>query len=148
MTYGRGKKKLTPDDEIRILHEAYQFLLKKFKLGESPRGSTSDTPLVSPFMKLDVEPPPKPIDLDDENADNNDKNEEDDDDDVFGGKTIEGLEQMMDIDSMPPPMTVPQIEKTESDDEEFTKKNALTLPTKKKISGRQRSRSFRAGMKR
>ena len=60
--YNFKRKALSPDDEIRILHEAYQFLLKKYKLGESPRSSTSDeiqpakknNALVSPFMKLSI----------------------------------------------------------------------------------------------
>ena len=49
---------MTPDDEIRILHEAYQFLLKKYKLGEDPKAAQS---LVSPFMKLEVEEKSKPV---------------------------------------------------------------------------------------
>ena len=28
------RKQLTPDDECRILHEAYQFLFRKYNLGE------------------------------------------------------------------------------------------------------------------
>ena len=35
------------------MHEAYQFLLKKHKLGEDPKAVAS---LVSPFMKLEMEP--------------------------------------------------------------------------------------------
>ena len=31
------RKEKSPDDQIRVLHEAYQFLLKKHKLGEDPR---------------------------------------------------------------------------------------------------------------
>ena len=44
---------MTADDQIRLLHEAYQFLLKKHKLGEDPKAVAS---LVSPFMKLEMEP--------------------------------------------------------------------------------------------
>ena len=28
------RKQLTPDDECRVLHEAYQFLFRKYNLGE------------------------------------------------------------------------------------------------------------------
>ena len=53
--YNFKRKALTPDDEIRILHEAYQFLLKKYKLGEDPKAAAA---LVSPFMKLEMEEKP------------------------------------------------------------------------------------------
>ena len=53
--YNFKRKVLTPDDEIRILHEAYQFLLKKYKLGEDPKAAAA---LVSPFMKLEMEEKP------------------------------------------------------------------------------------------
>ena len=51
---------MTPDDEIRILHEAYQFLLKKYKLGEDPKNPRlseefKKNSLISPFMKLSME---------------------------------------------------------------------------------------------
>ena len=50
--YGRVQKELTPDDEIRQLHEAYQFLLKKFSLGETMEEKQC---LISPFMKMSME---------------------------------------------------------------------------------------------
>ena len=50
--YGRVKTELTPDDEIRQLHEAYQFLLKKFNLGEALEEKQC---LVSPFMKMSMD---------------------------------------------------------------------------------------------
>ena len=48
------------DDQIRILHEAYQFLLKKYKLGEDPKNPRlseefKKNSLISPFMKLSME---------------------------------------------------------------------------------------------
>ena len=52
----KGRKELTPDDQVRILHEAYQYLLKKYNLGVE---QVSETPLVSPFMKLELDEPPK-----------------------------------------------------------------------------------------
>ena len=48
----KGRKELTPDDQVRMLHEAYQFLLKKYGLGEV---QVENNPLVSPFMKLDLD---------------------------------------------------------------------------------------------
>ena len=33
--YSFKRKELSPDDQIRVLHEAYQFLIKKYKLEES-----------------------------------------------------------------------------------------------------------------
>ena len=50
--YGRVKVELTPDDEIRQLHEAYQFLLKKFNLGELQEEKVS---IVSPFMQMTLD---------------------------------------------------------------------------------------------
>ena len=50
--YGRVQKDMTPDDEIRQLHEAYQFLLKKFNLGEALEEKQC---LVSPFMKMSMD---------------------------------------------------------------------------------------------
>ena len=46
---------MTPEDQIRQLHEAYQFLLKKYKLGEDAKATES---LVSPFMKLEMDEKP------------------------------------------------------------------------------------------
>ena len=60
--YNFKRKELSPDDQIRVLHEAYQFLLKKHKLGEDPRCPKSESDqqnkknaLVSPFMKMSIE---------------------------------------------------------------------------------------------
>ena len=46
---------MTSEDQIRQLHEAYQFLLKKYKLGEDAKATES---LVSPFMKLEMDEKP------------------------------------------------------------------------------------------
>ena len=46
---------MTPEDQIRQLHEAYQFLLKKYKLGEDSKATEA---LVSPFMKLEMDEKP------------------------------------------------------------------------------------------
>ena len=58
------RRELTPDDQIRILHEAYQFLLKKYNLGQE---LVPDTPLVSPFMKLVLDETVKEVLVQDEN---------------------------------------------------------------------------------
>ena len=62
------------DDQIRILHEAYQFLLKKYKLGEDPKNPRlseefKKNSLISPFMKLSME-------KDEEEEENNEIEEE------------------------------------------------------------------------
>ena len=44
--YSRRRKQMTADDEFRILHEAYQFLLKKFNLGQ-------DLTMDDSIMKID-----------------------------------------------------------------------------------------------
>lgn len=138
---------MSADDEIRILHEAYQFLLKKHKLGsttDSPRNSVSDgQPLVSPFMKLSTsDDKPKNYLLDDkdekkeedeENADQIQEEAADDDDNVFDNIKVE-LETM-EVDMAPT--------KTESDDEEVLR-NQLKLPAK---PAKGRKKSFHAGMK-
>ena len=46
---------MSADDQIRLLHEAYQFLLKKYKVGEDPKVITS---LITPFMKLQMDEKP------------------------------------------------------------------------------------------
>lgn len=138
--YGSKKKVLSADDEIRILHEAYQFLLKKHKLGstsESPRGSVSDS-LVSPFMKLSSsEEKPKNYLEDTKEEPNEDEKVNlepaEDDEDVFDNIKVE-LETM-EVDMAPT--------KTESDDEEVLR-SQLKLPAK---PAKARKKSFHAGMK-
>ena len=76
--YNFKRKELSPDDQIRVLHEAYQFLLKKHKLGEDPKAVAS---LVSPFMKLEMEPKvvtvkDEPIQLNIMSKDDQDEEEE------------------------------------------------------------------------
>ena len=51
--YGRVKVELTPDDEIRELQEAYQFLLKKFELNNDE--TKEKQALISPFMQMTMD---------------------------------------------------------------------------------------------
>ena len=48
------RKQLTPDDECRILHEAYQFLFRKYNLGETYEMLNPDA------FKTDGDVPPSP----------------------------------------------------------------------------------------
>merc|ERR1711997_1411659 len=85
----RQKKEKTTDDEIRILHEAYQFLLKRYNLGVDPKEEAEEKNLVSPFMKLEVDEPKKvhvELDLDEENED-----DEEGDDSCFGDDVFNSL---------------------------------------------------------
>jgi len=61
---GMRRKQLTPDDECRVLHEAYQFLFRKYNLGEVLEVQNSDAfggevppspGLISPFMKMELD---------------------------------------------------------------------------------------------
>lgn len=62
---GMRRKQLTPDDECRVLHEAYQFLFRKYNLGEElqvtneaafQNGEVPPSPgLISPFMKMELD---------------------------------------------------------------------------------------------
>ena len=79
---------MTPDDQIRLLHEAYQFLLKKHKLGEDPKAAAS---LVSPFMKLEMEP--KIIKLKDEPIQSNVISKDDQEEDEVKDQKILELEK-------------------------------------------------------
>ena len=110
--YNFKRKELSPDDQIRVLHEAYQFLLKKHKLGEDPRnprsphGSSteSDQPkknaLVSPFMKLSIE---KEEVEDEEGQQEEDKNASDNESEIFDDDVF-ALEKAVDsaLDSTSP----------------------------------------------
>jgi len=92
----RRKKEKTADDEIRILHEAYQFLLKRYNLGEDPKKEAEEKNLISPFMKLEMDEPKKviEIDLDEENDKEDEEEEEDDeegDDSCFGDDVFNSL---------------------------------------------------------
>jgi hypothetical protein len=80
---GGFKKKVTSlDDEIRILHEAYQFLLRKYKLGEQLQNEVKvqeDKPIAKPATRkpsvhIDEEPEPNP---------NEEENEEEGEDSIF-----------------------------------------------------------------
>ena len=48
------RKQLTPDDECRVLHEAYQFLFRKYNLGEVLEVTNKDA------FGNDVQAPPSP----------------------------------------------------------------------------------------
>ena len=67
---------MTADDQIRRLHEAYQFLLKKYKLGEDPKATEA---LVSPFMKLEMDEKPV-IMMKEETAEESEKEEKEEKD--------------------------------------------------------------------
>ena len=50
--YSVRRKELSHDDQIRVIHEAYQFLLKKYNLGQN---QTACEDIVSPFMELEMD---------------------------------------------------------------------------------------------
>merc|ERR1712008_29756 len=94
----RRKKEKTADDEIRILHEAYQFLLKRYNLGVDPKEDAEEKNLVSPFMKLEMDEPKKvqvELDLDDDNEEEEEEEVEEDDeegdDNCFGDDVFNSL---------------------------------------------------------
>ena len=62
---------MSADDQIRLLHEAYQFLLKKYKVGEDPKVITS---LITPFMKLQMDEKPVVV-IQEEAAEESEKEE-------------------------------------------------------------------------
>ena len=82
---------MTADDQIRLLHEAYQFLLKKHKLGEDPKAVAS---LVSPFMKLEMEP--KVVTVKDEPIQLNIISKDDQEEEEVNDEKILELEKLMD----------------------------------------------------
>ena len=82
---------MTADDQIRLLHEAYQFLLKKHKLGEDPKAVAS---LVSPFMKLEMEP--KIVTVKDEPIQLNIISKDDQEEEEVNDEKILELEKLMD----------------------------------------------------
>ena len=84
---------MTADDQIRLLHEAYQFLLKKHKLGEDPKAVAS---LVSPFMKLEMEP--KIVTVKDEPIQLNiiSKDDQEEEEEEVNDEKILELEKLMD----------------------------------------------------
>ena len=137
MSFRSKRKQLSADDEIRILHEAYQFLLKRYNLGESPRTSTAteaaaekEKPaLVSPFMKLSIDQPepPKIIEVVEDAVEDSTNDAALDDDEVFNDTQMSKLEVDMIQDT------------TQSDDEGYKRSLAATPKLKRK----KRSRSFR-----
>ena len=89
--YSFRRKQLTTDDQIRLLHEAYQFLLKKYKLGEDPKAAQS---LVSPFMQLELDPQEEIKDFEDSNDNGNiEKNEQEDKEEEVKDETLLKLER-------------------------------------------------------
>ena len=62
--YSFKRKEMTYDDQIRIIHEAYQFLLKKYNLG---RDLSNYDEAISPFMKLASDEPEEKVSSVDKN---------------------------------------------------------------------------------
>ena len=144
MAPGYKRKQLTADDEVRQLHEAYQFMLKKYGLGETPKNSVSENPMISPFMKLtlDDDVPKKHVDFKDEetkdeDAEMNDNEENEDEDDVFEKMTIQ-VEEAAAISAVETELP----DEVESDDENF----ARSLKLAPKPNTRARSRSFKGSL--
>ena len=98
------RKKLTAEDEVRILHEAYQFLLRKFDLG-STSGSVGGEEEIETAALAQMEWPKQLWGAVDKKANENedkdklvDDNEEDNDDVFENTKSEdEDLERQMEL---------------------------------------------------
>ena len=91
---GGRRKQMGADDEIRLLHEAYQFLIRKYKLG-----SMSESTM-------------KKEDMPDESLMNKEVNDEDDD--VFGDAATKSEDEDFEREMKRSPKSSPRIRRVNS----------------------------------
>ena len=93
--YSFKRKELSPDDQIRVLHEAYQFLLKKHKIGDDLHGLLAE----SDQSKINASEETEKVEEEEEGA----RNDSDDDSSIFNEEVL-ALERAVEsaLDSISP----------------------------------------------